>query len=191
MPAINKSQVDVSNTTKILTGQLQATKTFIEERKRGREEQMACMKAGHKAADQIEAATRLPFLHIIDFTGEAIMKRGMKRVALLGTTPVMEQDFIKGRLASKYDLEVLVPSSADRKAINDVIFGELGKDIVTGQTKKLFLDVVADVVKEGAEGIILACTELQFVLRPAEVSVPLLDTVELHAKGAADWALHN
>ena len=164
-------------------------KAAINLKKSGADATMICVNTAHKVADQIEAATGLPFLHIIDFTGQAIVERRLKRVALLGTAPVMEQDFIKGRLARKYDLEVLVPSETDRKAINDVIFGDLGKKLVTDETKKLFLDVVADMVREGAEGIVLACTELQFVLKPDEVSVPLFDTVELHAKGAAEWAL--
>ena len=152
---------------------------------------MICCNIAHKVADQVEAATGLPFLHIIDFTGEAIVNKGLKKVALLGTKPVMEEDFIIGRLSKRYDLDVLVPSQQDQVAINDVIFGDLGKKLVTDHTKKLFFDVVADMVRKGAEGIILACTELQFVLKPDEVSVPLFDTVELHAKGAAEWALDN
>ncbi|RMZ89904.1 hypothetical protein DV736_g2878, partial [Chaetothyriales sp. CBS 134916] len=156
----------------------------------GAEGVMMCVNTAHKVAGQVESATGLPFLHIIDFTGKAIIQRGYKKVGLLGTAPVMEDDFITARLSERFDLDVLVPADAgQRKAISDIIFGDLAKMIVTAQTKSLFQDAIADLVKRGAQAIVLACTELRFVLKPEEVSVPLFDTVDLHAKGAADWAL--
>jgi aspartate racemase len=157
----------------------------------GAEAIVLCVNTGHKVADDIERECGLPLLHIIDFSGEAIKAKGLKRVALLGTKPVMEDDFIVGRLAKKYDLDVMIPKPSDRQAIHDVIFGDLGQKIVTEQTRNLFLDVVAEMKSQGAEGIVLACTELQFVIKPEDTDLALFETVELHAKGAANWALQS
>jgi aspartate racemase len=158
-------------------------------REAGAEAIVLCVNTGHKVADDIEQECGLPLLHIIDFSGEAIQAQGLKKVALLGTKPVMEDDFIIGRLAKKYNLDVMIPKPNDRQAIHDVIFGDLGQKIVTEQTRKLFLDVVAEMKSQGAEGIVLACTELQFVIKPEDTDLALFETVELHAKGAANWAL--
>lgn len=148
-----------------------------------------CVNTGHKVADAVERESGLPVLHIIDFTGEAIQAKGLTKVALLGTRPVMEEDFIIGRLSTKFNMEVIVPEKQRRDAIHNVIFGDLGQKIVTEDTKKLFLDVVQEMREEGAQGIVLACTELQFVIKPEDTDIPLFDTVELHAKGAAEWSL--
>ena len=148
-----------------------------------------CVNTGHKVADEVEREGVLEVLHIIDFTGQAIKNRKLKKVALLGTRPVMEEDFIVSRLSKNFDLEVITPEKAERDKIHDVIFWDLGRKIVTDETKKLFVDVVNDLKGKGAEGIVLACTELQFVIGPEDTDVPLFDTVALHARGAAEWML--
>lgn len=158
-------------------------------RNAGAEAIIMCVNTGHKLADEVENGSGLPLLHIIDFSGEAIQAKGLKIVALLGTKPVMEQDFLTGRLANKYNFDVMVPQANDIDAINEVIFSELSRKIVTERTRKLFLDVIKDIESKGAQGIVLACTELQFVIKPEDTYLPLFDTVELHAKGAAEWAL--
>ena len=137
----------------------------------------------------IEKESGLQVLHIIDFTGEAIRASGLRKVALLGTRAVMEEDFIVGRLSQKHEVEVIVPEKEKRDPIHNVIFGDLGRKIVTEDTKRLFLDVVEQMKTDGAEGIVLACTELQFVVTEKDTDVPLFDTVELHARGAAEWML--
>lgn len=158
-------------------------------RNAGAEAIIMCVNTGHKLADEVEKGSGLPLLHIIDFSGEAIRSKGLKKVALLGTKPVMELDFLTGRLAKKYNLDVIVPEKKDRDAINEVIFAELSRNIVTEQTRKMFLEVIKDMKSKGAEGVVLACTELQFVIKSEDTDLPLFDTVELHAKGAANWAL--
>ncbi|KAI0126186.1 Asp/Glu racemase [Xylariales sp. AK1849] len=150
-----------------------------------------CVNTSHMWAGDIEKAAGVPLLHIIDFTAEAILEAGLKKVALLGTKPTMEGDFIKGRLQEKHGLEVLVPAEDVRNQMNDAIFQELPQKIVTPLTKRLFIDSVEDLVRRGAQGIILGCTELQFVLKPGDVESPLFDTVALHAQGAAKWALEH
>lgn len=157
----------------------------------GAEAIVLCVNTSHKWAEDIEKAAGIPLLHIIDFTGEAISKAGLKKVALLGTKVTMEEDFIKGRLERKHGLEVLVPAEEVRNQMSEIIFRDLSQNIVTSQTKKLFLDSVEDLVRQGAQGIILGCTELQFVIKHDDVSTPIFDTVELHASGVAQWALEN
>jgi aspartate racemase len=158
-------------------------------RNAGAEALILCVNTGHKVADAVEQESGLRVLHIIDFTGEAIQAKGLRKVALLGTKPVMEEDFIVGRLATKYGLDVIVPDEAYRKAIHDVIATDLGRKIVTPQTRELFLDVLQRMREEGAQGIVLACTELQFVVKQEDTELELFDTVELHARGAAEWML--
>ncbi|KAH7316818.1 Asp/Glu/hydantoin racemase [Stachybotrys elegans] len=153
-----------------------------------------CVNTNHLFAEDIERATPgIPLLHIIDFTAEAILRAGLKKIALLGTTMSMGKDFLKGRLKDKYGLEVLLPSQDNGvwEKMDEAIFGDLPKKIITPETKKLYLDAVEDLVSRGAQGIILGCTELAFVLEPKDVSVPLFDTVELHARGVAQWAVDN
>jgi len=155
----------------------------------GAEALVLCVNTGHIFAAEIEQKVGLPLLHIIDFAGEAIRARGLERVALLGTKPVMDGEFIVGRLRREFGLEVLLPAEETRERMNDVIFGELADNVVSEGTRKMYLDCVNGLVEQGAQGVVLACTELQFVLKEGDVDVPLFDTVELHAKGVAEWML--
>lgn len=144
---------------------------------------------GHKVAEQMEEEVGLPVLHIADFTAKEIQQRGMGKVALLATRTAMEDGFIKDRLRKKAGVEVLIPNEEERIAINKAIFDELGAGTVTDKTKTLMAGAVKRLVEQGAHGVVLACTDLQFVLKQEDVTVPLLDTMELHAKGLADWSL--
>ncbi|KAN0115364.1 aspartate racemase [Hyaloscypha variabilis] len=148
-----------------------------------------CANTAHLWADEVEKAAGIPVLHIIDFTAAAILKAGLKKVVLLGTTATMEGDFVTGRLEKKFGIQTLIPAEEIRKQMDEVIFKELSQNIVTAQTKKFYIDAVEDLIRQGAQGVILGCTELQFVLKDGDVNVPLFDTVELHARGAAQWAL--
>ncbi|KAE9378802.1 aspartate racemase [Stipitochalara longipes BDJ] len=151
----------------------------------GAEAIVICANTAHLWADEIEKAAGIPVLHIIDFTAAAILNAGVKKVVLLGTRATMEGDFIIGRLEKKFGIQALIPAEEVRKQMDEVIFKELSLNIVTAQTKKLYIDAVEDLVRQGAQGVILGCTELQFVLKPDDISIPLFDTVELHARGAA------
>jgi len=157
----------------------------------GAEAIVICANTAHLWADEIEKVAGIPVLHIIDFTAAAILKAGLKKVVLLGTNATMEGDFIAGRLEKKFGIQVLIPEEEVRKRMDEVIYKELSQDIVTAQAKKLYIDAVEDLVQKGAQGVILGCTELQFVLKADDVSISLFDTVELHARGAAQWALDN
>ncbi|RBR09899.1 hypothetical protein FVER53590_13688 [Fusarium verticillioides] len=156
----------------------------------GAEAIVLCVNTNHRWAEDVENATRLPLLHIIDFTGDAIVKQGLKKVALLGTQISMEQDFLKGRLERRFGIEVLVPKGEEaRRRMDRVIFEELSFNKVLPQSREFYMGQIRDLHKRGAEGVILGCTELQMILKPGDVDMPMFDTVELHAKGAARWQL--
>ncbi|KAL4731824.1 hypothetical protein ACLX1H_000816 [Fusarium chlamydosporum] len=158
----------------------------------GAEAIVLCVNTNHRWAEDIENATGLPLLHIIDFTGDAIVRAGLKKIALLGTQIVMEQDFLKKRLETKHGIEVLVPDSEKtRSRMNNIIFQELSMDNITKDSKQFYMDSVKELFERGAEGVILGCTELQMILKPGDVEVPLFDTVDLHARGVAKWQLEN
>jgi aspartate racemase len=144
---------------------------------------------GHRVAAEVEAGVGLPLLHIAEFTARAVRERGLRKVGLLATRAAIEGDFIRKPLSESGGVQVLVPGAADTKAIDEIIFTELSAGVVTDATKEMFARVVRGLVDDGAEAIVLACTDLQFVLKPETVSVPVFDTLELHAKGIADWAL--
>jgi aspartate racemase len=123
-----------------------------------------CTNTMHKVAPQIEQAIGIPLLHIADATAEEIERTGLKRIGLLGTRFTMEEEFYRGRLEDRHQLEVIVPNDQDRQMVHRV----------------------AD---EGAEGIILGCTEISLLVTPQDSPVPLFDTTEIHARRAAEWAL--
>lgn len=144
---------------------------------------------GHKVADRVEAEGGLPLIHIADAAAEEIKKRGLSKIALLATKTVMEDDFLKGRISEKAGVEVLIPEEEERLALNKAIFEELSAGIFSDETRARTAAVVDKMIKTGVQVILLACTELQFVVKAEDVAVPLLDTMELHAKAVADWVL--
>lgn len=150
---------------------------------------LLCTNTVHKVADRIESATRIPFLHIADATGEAIARDQFKQVALLGTRYTMEEDFYKQRLTEKFGLSVLIPPADQRNGLNDVIFNELCQGIIKESSRDLFKAVIADLVSRGAQGIVLGCTEIPLLVKAEDSSVPLMDTTRIHALRAVDYAL--
>jgi aspartate racemase len=147
-----------------------------------------CTNTMHKCTPEIEAAIQIPFLHIVDPTAEAICKMGIKTIGLLGTRFTMEEDFYKGRLNDKYGLYVIIPSTADQKKIHQVIFQELVLGQINTDSRKAYLDIINNLIQNGAEGIILGCTEIGLLINPDDVHVPVFDTTILHARAAVDFA---
>ncbi len=148
-----------------------------------------CTNTMHKLADRIEAAAGLPFLHIADPVGAAAKARGFTRVGLLGTAFTMEQDFMKGRLAQAHGLEVLVPGDEDRAAVHRIIYEELCTGVVRDASRAIYQRVIAALAARGAQAVILGCTEITLLVKPADSSLPTLDTTVLHAQAAVDFAL--
>jgi len=143
----------------------------------------------HKLAEAVEAAVSIPVLHIADATGEAIVSAGISTVGLLGTRFTMEQDFYRARLAERFGLAVLVPGPEDRAFVNRVIYSELCCGVLDGASRARFREIIAALVAEGAEGIVLGCTEIPLLVSAADSPVPLFDTGDLHAAAAAAFAL--
>ncbi|KZE81759.1 aspartate racemase [Paenibacillus elgii] len=148
-----------------------------------------CTNTMHKMAQEVAESVSIPLLHIADATAQAIVKDGMKKVALLGTSFTMEQDFYKGRLTEKFGLEVIVPNEADRKIVHDVIYQELCLGIVNEASKKSYLRIMESLGQQGAEAIILGCTEITMLVSQEDCRIPLYDTTRIHAECAVDFAL--
>jgi aspartate racemase len=142
----------------------------------------------HKVAPQIEDAITIPFLHIADATADAVLSAEVGSVALLGTRYTMEQEFYRGRLAER-GLDVMVPNSADRTYIHDVIFGELVQGRVEAESKHRFLQVIDGLYARGAEGVIAGCTEIELLVTPNDLDRPYFPTTRIHAVAAVDAAL--
>lgn len=147
-----------------------------------------CTNTMHKVADAIEAAVDVPLLHIADVTAGAVLAAGVERVALLGTRFTMEQDFLVDRLRG-HGLDVVVPDAVGRAVVHDVIYGELVHGVVREESRAAYVEVVAALVERGARGVVLGCTEIELLLRPDDVDVPVFATTELHALAAVDFAL--
>ncbi|MDY0871451.1 aspartate/glutamate racemase family protein [Dongia rigui] len=148
-----------------------------------------CSNTMHRMAGAIEAAVKPPLLHIADPTGAAIKAAGLKRIGLLGTGFTMEQPFYRQRLIDKFGLDVRVPDAAGRKVVHDIIYRELVKGIVRDEARAAYRDVMARLVADGAEGIILGCTEIMLLVGEKDSTVPLFDTTTIHAEAALQRAL--
>jgi aspartate racemase len=148
-----------------------------------------CTNTMHKVAPAIEAAVRIPLLHIADATAAAIKQAGIASVGLLGTRFTMEQDFYKDRLMDGHGIRVRVPDADGRSLVHRVIYEELCLGKVVEPSRTAVRRVMAQLVEDGAEAIILGCTELTLLVRPTDVNVPVFDTTSIHARRAAEWAL--
>ncbi|MCO7611676.1 aspartate/glutamate racemase family protein [Pseudomonas chlororaphis] len=147
-----------------------------------------CTNTMHKAAEQIQAATAVPFLHIADPTAQAALAAGTLNVGLLGTAFTMEQAFLKSRL-SQQGLNVLVPDAQERQAVHRIIYEELCVGIISDVSRRVYQQVIESLRARGVQAIILGCTEIGLLLKPEHSPLPLLDTTELHARAAVDFAL--
>jgi aspartate racemase len=147
-----------------------------------------CTNTMHRVADAIEAAVEIPLLHLADVTADAIREARLDRVALLGTRFTMEQPFYADRLRS-HGVDVLVPEGADRTLVHDVIYDELVLGVVRDESRAAYVDVVRRLVEQGAGGVVLGCTEIELLIGPDDVDVPVFATTALHARAAVDFAL--
>lgn len=150
-----------------------------------------CTNTMHKVAPAIEAATNIPLLHIADPTAESINQSDLQKIGLLGTRFTMEEDFYRNRLVEKHGLKVLVPVEADRQLVHQVIYEELCLGKLHEASRASFRAIIDRLVAQGAEGIILGCTEIALLVGQTDSSVPLFDTTTLHAVCAADYALQS
>lgn len=147
-----------------------------------------CTNTMHKVADRVEQAVSIPFLHLADTTARAVAASGIRVVGLLGTAFTMEQDFYRDRLES-HGLTVLVPPAEDRALVHQVIYDELVLGMVKESSRASYAAVMARLVERGAEGVILGCTEIELLVGPEDVTVPVFPTTRLHVEAAVDLAL--
>jgi len=150
---------------------------------------LICTNTMHKVAPQIEKMINIPLLHIADATAEVLLKKGIKTVGLLGTAFTMEQEFYKGRLKDNYGLTVVVPNDNDRKIVHDVIYKELCLGKALPSSKIEYLRIIESLAEQGAEAVILGCTEIGMLLNQSDTDITLLDTTYIHAQKAVDWAI--
>ncbi|MCB5227047.1 aspartate/glutamate racemase family protein [Alishewanella sp. 16-MA] len=155
----------------------------------GAEVIVLCTNTMHKVAAQIQAAVAIPLLHIADATATALQQAHCSRVGLLGTKFTMEQPFYRERLSEKYGVTVLLPTEAERDRLHQIIYQELCQGILKPESKQLVRRVMAGLALQGAEGIILGCTEIGLLVSQADAAVPLFDTTALHAQAAVAFAL--
>lgn len=148
-----------------------------------------CTNTMHKMADEIQENTKIPLLNIADATAEKVKNRGIKKVGLLGTKFTMEEDFYKGRLIDKYGLQVLIPNENDRQNVHDVIYKELCLGIVNPESKEKFVEIIKKLVSDGAEAVILGCTEIPLLIKQDDVEIPIFDTTRIHAEAAVEWSI--
>jgi aspartate racemase len=150
---------------------------------------MICTNTMHKVADRVQEAVDVPLLHLADATAAAVMEAGVRRVGLLGTAFTMEQAFYRDRLAS-HGLEVLVPGADDRALVHRVIYDELCRGVVRPGSRAEYDRVIAGLVDDGAEGVVLGCTEIELLVDPeGPTPVPLFPTTRLHCEAAVALAL--
>lgn len=149
-----------------------------------------CTNTMHKVADQIQDRISIPIVNIIDATADKILKNNIKKVGLLGTRFTMEEDFYKARLLNN-NIQTIVPTLSQRDEVHRIIYDELCLGIINPDSKKIYLDIIQDLFQQGAEGIVLGCTEIPLLIQQKDTYVPLYDTTCLHAEYVADFSLQN
>jgi aspartate racemase len=156
--------------------------------KSGAELIVLCTNTMHKLSNEIEQNINIPLLHIADVTAEAIKEVKIQKVGLLGTKFTMEQDFIKGRLIEKHNIETIIPNEFQRNQIHNIIYTELVKGIINNESREIYLEIIADLINKGAEGIILGCTEIMLLVNKTNTENIIFDTTEIHALKAVEYA---
>ncbi len=171
----------------------EATKMMIEAAKNlengGADFVIICTNTMHKMADDVQSNIKIPLIHIADPTAEKIKSKKLKKVGLLGTKFTMEEDFYKGRLINKYGLDVIVPDDSDRQIVHNVIYNELCLGKINQSSKREFTKIIDKLVDNGAEAVILGCTEIPLLIEQKDTKVLLLDTTRIHAESAVEYSL--
>lgn len=142
----------------------------------------------HKIADEVQAALDIPLIHIAEATARAIQQKELNKVALLGTQYTMRLDFYKNKLQAA-GIETMIPDDDGIDVVNTAIYEEMGKGIFLPKTKQRFIDIIEQLAANGAQGVILGCTEIPMLLKQEDVSIPIFDTAFIHSEAAVDFAL--
>ncbi|KPK81205.1 MAG: hypothetical protein AMS25_07290 [Gemmatimonas sp. SM23_52] len=150
---------------------------------------LLCTNTMHKVAPAIEQAIQIPLIHIADATAERIRQANLRRVGLLGTRFTMEEDFYRGRLTEQHGLEVLIPTPGDRAVVDRVIFAELCQGQILEPSRQEYVRIIEALGREGAEGVVLGCTEIGLLIKPEHSPLPVFDTTQIHAEKGVQLAL--
>ena len=148
-----------------------------------------CTNTMHKMAPEVERNIGIPLLHIVDAVAEEILRKGLKKIALLGTRFTMEQDFYKGRLTEKHGIEVIIPDLAGVEIVHRIIYNELVHGVIKEESRLEYLAVIERLITRGAQGIILGCTEIPLLVKQEDCPVPVFDTTTIHAVAAVVHAI--
>ena len=148
-----------------------------------------CTNTMHKVADDIKKYIHIPLLHIAEITADVLKTNSITTVALLGTKYTMEQDFYKSKLIER-GIQVIIPEEADREFINNTIYHELCLGMIKDASRQKLLTICKELASQGAQGIILGCTEIGLLINQSETDIPLFDTTQIHAKSAAAYSIN-
>lgn len=148
-----------------------------------------CTNTMHLCSPAIVENISIPFLHIAEATGLKIAGMGLKKVALLGTRFTMEKDFYKTYILEHFGIEVIIPEKPEREIIHNTIYNELVQGVIKDESRHKFQQIIGSLEKNGAEGVILGCTEIPLLISQADVKIPVFDTSTIHAEMAVKWAL--
>ncbi len=148
-----------------------------------------CCNTLHKMTPSIERSITIPFLHIADAAGNVLVSKNVRKIGLLGTQFTMEDGFYSSRLENKFGLEVIVPNEDSRKRLDAIIYDELCQGKTLPRSKGTLIEIISDLNREGAEVVLLGCTELGMLVNQDDVNIPIYDTTLLHAKEAANWSM--
>ena len=148
-----------------------------------------CTNTMHLCSEAIKQSISIPFLHIAEATAQEIKKQGIKKVALLGTKFTMEKDFYKSILINDFNIEVLIPTEEERAVVHNVIYNELVHGVIKDSSREQYKKIINNLAQQGAEGVILGCTEIPLLISQSDVNIPVFDTTKIHAEKAVEWAL--
>lgn len=152
---------------------------------------LICTNTMHKMANEVQNAIQIPLLHIADAAAEKVKEKNLKKVGLLGTKYTMEQEFYKGRIKEKYNIDVIIPDTDDeREDVHNVIFDELCLGQIKDESREKYKKIIKNLAKNGAEGIILGCTEIPLLINQKDFAIPIFDTTLIHCISAVDYALN-
>lgn len=149
-----------------------------------------CTNTMHKTVPEIRKKISIPILHIADATAEVIKEEGIKKIGLLGTNFTMTQDFYKGHLEKEHRLEVVTPNEDDRQIIHNIIYNELILGNIKDESRKKYQTIIEKLQSQGAEGVILGCTEIPLLIKQKDSPIPVFDTTKIHAEKAVEFALN-
>jgi aspartate racemase len=148
-----------------------------------------CTNTMHRMADEVQAAIDIPLLHIADAAAQAVKAQHINTVGLLGTRFTMEGDFYRLRLEEKHELNILIPPEAARGTVHHIIYDELVKGEIRDSSRDAYLQIIEKLQTNGAQGVILGCTEIPLLIKQSDVAIPIFDTTTIHAQAAVEMAL--